>query len=243
MWPMAILRLFAAARQAAGTDRAELDGTTVAEVLEAATARYGRAFADVLATCRIWVNGEAADGSMSIGPADEVAVLPPVSGGADALDPAALSLAELRAVRTRLQQEDDEVSYVRRIAQARLDLVRAAIGTGDGERDISGELRTVLSRQLTGGAPRPPRPVGEESDLAATPLAREFERLCTDLGLARLNELDERSRRALVVGLEEFEARISADRRERFERLDALSAELVRRYRDGEASVDSLLDE
>ena len=38
-----------------------------------------------------------------------------------------------------------------------------------------------------------------------------------------------------------FERRVSDDRRERYERLDALSAELVRRYRDGEASVDGLL--
>lgn len=243
MWPMATLRMFAAARQAAGTDRDELDGTTVAEVLAGATARYGPGFAQVLGTCRIWVNGEAADASMVVEPGDEVAVLPPVSGGADAIEPGALSLAELRATRTRLQHEDDVVSYVRRIAQARLDLVRAAVGSSATDRDISGELRSVLSRQLTGGAPRPPRPVDEESELADTELARELEQLCTDLGLARLGELDATSRRTLVVGLEEFEARISADRRERFEVLDALSAELVRRYRDGEASVDSLLDD
>jgi hypothetical protein len=35
---------------------------------------------------------------------------------------------------------------------------------------------------------------------------------------------------------------VSTDRRARFDRLDALSAELVRRYRDGEADVDSLPD-
>jgi hypothetical protein len=38
-----------------------------------------------------------------------------------------------------------------------------------------------------------------------------------------------------------FERQVSDDRRERYEHLDALSAELVRRYRDGEASVDGLL--
>jgi molybdopterin converting factor small subunit len=78
---MAIVRLFAAARQAAGTGRAELPGATVGEVLLAATHRYGAPFADVLATCRIWVNGESALESDPVGPADEVAVLPPVSGG------------------------------------------------------------------------------------------------------------------------------------------------------------------
>jgi hypothetical protein len=43
------------------------------------------------------------------------------------------------------------------------------------------------------------------------------------------------------AGLSEFEAARSHERQELFARLDALSAELVRRYRDGEATVDKLL--
>ena len=78
---MATLRLFAAAREAAGTGRDELAGATVAEVLDAAVARYGPAFADVLETCRVWVNGEPATGPDPVRATDEVAVLPPVSGG------------------------------------------------------------------------------------------------------------------------------------------------------------------
>lgn len=73
--------MFAAAREAAGTGRAELPGTTVGDVLAAARDRYGAAFADVLTTCRIWVNGDAAVETDPVGPNDEVAVLPPVSGG------------------------------------------------------------------------------------------------------------------------------------------------------------------
>jgi sulfur-carrier protein len=79
---VAIVRLFASAREAAGTARDDLPGTTVGEVLGAARERYGTAFAEVLATCRIWVNGDLAADDASVGPADEVAVLPPVSGGA-----------------------------------------------------------------------------------------------------------------------------------------------------------------
>ena len=78
---MATLRLFAAAREAAGTGRAEIDGTTVGGVLDAAVSRYGAAFGEVLTTCRVWVNGEPADRADAVQPADEVAVLPPVSGG------------------------------------------------------------------------------------------------------------------------------------------------------------------
>ena len=58
-----------------------IDGATVREVLDAAVARYGDEFGEVLRTCRIWVNGESADPATPVGPSDEVAVLPPVSGG------------------------------------------------------------------------------------------------------------------------------------------------------------------
>jgi molybdopterin converting factor small subunit len=75
------LRLFAAAREAAGTGRDTVPGATVGEVLAAATERYGHRFAGVLETCRIWVNGDAATPDQVVSDGDEVAVLPPVSGG------------------------------------------------------------------------------------------------------------------------------------------------------------------
>jgi MoaD family protein len=75
------VRLFAAAREAAGTGTDTFDGATVGDVLAAAEQRYGRAFSEVLGTCRIWVNGDAAAVDTRIQPTDEVAVLPPVSGG------------------------------------------------------------------------------------------------------------------------------------------------------------------
>jgi molybdopterin synthase sulfur carrier subunit len=78
---MATLRLFAAAREAAGTGRAEVPGTTVDDVLAVAVDRYGATFEQVLATCKVWVNGDEAGRSTPVGDGDEVAVLPPVSGG------------------------------------------------------------------------------------------------------------------------------------------------------------------
>jgi sulfur-carrier protein len=79
---VAVLRLFAQAREAAGTGRDVVDGATVDQVLDAARARYPGAFGALLPTCRVWVNGEPADGGDPVGAGDEVAVLPPVSGGA-----------------------------------------------------------------------------------------------------------------------------------------------------------------
>ncbi len=78
---MARLRLFASARQAAGTASQDIPGRTVDEVLEGAVLRFGGDFAKVLGTCRVWLNGEEALGTTPVSDADEVALLPPVSGG------------------------------------------------------------------------------------------------------------------------------------------------------------------
>ena len=78
---MATLRMFASAREAAGTGRAEFAGSTVGDVLAAAITSFGDGFARVLPSCKVWVNGEAADPSDPVDVGDEVAVLPPISGG------------------------------------------------------------------------------------------------------------------------------------------------------------------
>ena len=65
--------------------------------------------------------------------------------------------------------------------------------------------------------------------------------MCAEHGFGRLPDLDDEELARLRAAIGEFERRVSDDRRARFERLDALSAELVKRYRDGEADVDSLL--
>lgn len=79
---MVVLRLFAGAREAAGTGRDEVPGATVGDVIDAAAARYGSEFAAVLEHCQIWRNGEPAERTERLDDGDEVAVLPPVSGGA-----------------------------------------------------------------------------------------------------------------------------------------------------------------
>jgi molybdopterin converting factor small subunit len=77
-----VLRLFAQARQAAaGAGRIELEASTVGQVLDQARARFGPEFSAVVDASRIWCNGEPASDDQPVGPGDEVAVLPPVSGG------------------------------------------------------------------------------------------------------------------------------------------------------------------
>lgn len=81
---MATVRLFANLREAAGAGRVDLPGETVGDVLDAAVARFGDEFAAGLTVANVWVNGEAADRTTAVAGKDEIALIPPVSGGARA---------------------------------------------------------------------------------------------------------------------------------------------------------------
>lgn len=78
---MARLVLLGPARDAAGAREVVIDGDSLDLVLEEAVRRYGPPFQAVLAISQVWVNGEPADAKAPVGHDDEIAVLPPVSGG------------------------------------------------------------------------------------------------------------------------------------------------------------------
>ncbi len=86
---MAVVRLFASAREAAGRTSDRIDGPTVGAVLDEACRRYGERFSAVLGISKVWVNGEPADPATAVVATDVVAVLPPVSGGSAAPRPPA----------------------------------------------------------------------------------------------------------------------------------------------------------
>jgi molybdopterin converting factor subunit 1 len=79
---------FASAREAAGTSRTSVRGAgrTVAELLDDLCSTYGEALTTVLSSCAVWVNRSPASRATVLGGGDEVALLPPVSGGCGTLD-------------------------------------------------------------------------------------------------------------------------------------------------------------
>ena len=79
---MARVRLFANLREFAGTSQIDIEGDTVGGVVSALAAQYGRDFERRLETARIWKNGNEAAVGDPVTDADELAIIPPVSGGA-----------------------------------------------------------------------------------------------------------------------------------------------------------------
>ena len=77
------MRFFAAARDAVGTREVSAPPQPLGTLLDSLRRAHGPAFGAVLDAARVWVNGEDpvhGDATM-LTPGDEVAILPPVSGG------------------------------------------------------------------------------------------------------------------------------------------------------------------
>jgi molybdopterin converting factor small subunit len=75
------VRLFAALRELAGGSEVDAAGSTAGEVLDDLCSRYGDRFARVARAGSIVVDGERADVDRFLTGSEEVAILPPVSGG------------------------------------------------------------------------------------------------------------------------------------------------------------------
>ena len=79
------VRVFAALRELAGTGELQVSGRSVGDVVEAAIAavppEHAERFAQIAAVSSFVVNGERAAREAPVADGDEVAILPPVSGG------------------------------------------------------------------------------------------------------------------------------------------------------------------
>ncbi len=73
--------LFGPARTTAGRATDRTPAASVPDLLDWASSRYGPEFNELLSTCKIWVNGLPAAPGAVLGDDDEVAIIPPVSGG------------------------------------------------------------------------------------------------------------------------------------------------------------------
>ncbi|WP_030673493.1 RsiG family protein [Streptomyces cellulosae] len=160
-----------------------------------------------------------------------------------------LSLPELRTLRREAQRDEADLSYVRRLLQGRIDILRAELArrtpVGAASVAAQGEASVVerLPEILT-DAPARHRSSARHVTLG-TPHSEEYRLLAAEmLAEVELSDLDARTDLELNTAmgrLVRYEQQVSR-RRQRLQRTaDDCSAEIARRYREGEAQVDDLL--
>lgn len=169
------------------------------------------------------------------------------------LDPAyvegldTLALSEVRSRRDQCQEVADEVSYLRRLVQGRLDLLHA-----EQERRAEGrppdmaalveqlkEGQVLSDRTRPGGLGRLPRSF-EPPDRDGW-ISRDLDDILDAERLWSLPELDDDELAELAIRLIELERKVSDRRALLHDRTNELQAEIVRRYKSGLANVDEAL--
>lgn len=160
-------------------------------------------------------------------------------------DLTALSMDELRAKRNEGQAIEVGLSYLRRVAQGRLDIVAAEQRRrSEGGEVVDAEhlvesLSDILGDHLVApGNGRLPQLLGPDLEELDT---SELDAIVGPGRLKNLAECTDDDLAGLVQQLSAYEGGVSAKRRALFEEIDAVQAEITRRYKTGEASVETLL--
>ena len=158
-----------------------------------------------------------------------------------------LPVDEVRARRAECQEVETGLSYARRLVQGRLDIIHDELERrATGARSDASELVDRLKEgEMLGGQRRPAgvgrlptvfAPGGQGDEFLA-----EIDAAAHEDDLAALPDLSDGAVRALADRLGTLERSLSDRRRQLFDRIDTLQAEIVRRYKSGALSPDQLL--
>ena len=175
----------------------------------------------------------------------------PMSGGRrrvdKVLDPnfldelTTISMDQLRERRHEAEQEEADLSYLRRMLHGRIDIVKAEI-----ERRVEPDSGDIVDRLASILADAPQAPHGSGRHITVQPSRvdehrRQVEQAIADAVVSDVtNRTDDELADALIA-LQANETEVSEVRRQVQHVADACSAELARRYKDGLANVDDVL--
>ncbi|WP_055524975.1 hypothetical protein [Streptomyces graminilatus] len=161
-------------------------------------------------------------------------------------DLSVLRLTELRALRRDAQRDEADLSYVRRLLQGRIDILRAELARRGPTSVVAVGEGSVVERlsEILADAPARHRSSARHVTLG-TPHSEEYGRLAAEmLAEVELSDLDARTDPELTAAmgrLVRYEQQVSLRRQGLQRTADDCSGEIARRYREGEAQVEDLL--
>jgi len=154
-----------------------------------------------------------------------------------------VALEDVRARRHEAEQEEADLSYIRRLLQGRMDIVRAELRRrqgGGGEGSLVDQLAGILAD----GPPGAPHGLGRHVTVEPSRVdehRRAVEQLVSDAGISDVVNRTDAELTESLIRLEQYERAVSHNRRLVQDAMDSCTAEIARRYQTGEASVDDLL--
>ena len=146
------------------------------------------------------------------------------------------SLEELKAMREECREGESEISFERRLCQARIDILMAELdrrsGTGG---DLLSRLPQILADESP-SRPRPQKPLPERAPDFSLPRnvdvpRRRVEEIVGENTLARLDQLSSDEIRAVIDSLADHERNLSARRRQIHDVMDTIQAQFVNAVR------------
>jgi hypothetical protein len=145
---------------------------------------------------------------------------------------------ELRRRQAECLEIETEVSYVRRMTQARIDILEAELDRRASGGSV-GDLIAALPEILADEGPRAPVEKSRLTHRLAPSMEIEWrrgrERLITDATLAKLPNLDDDELRYTISELGELEQEVSQQRRDLHQVIDRMEADLAARHKVGQA--------
>jgi hypothetical protein len=153
-----------------------------------------------------------------------------------------LPLADLRARRREAEQEEADLSYLRRMLHGRMSIIEAELRhrePGVESGSVVDELASIL-----GDEQRSTRGLGRHLTVEPSRVdehRRSEEQIIADAVMSDVSARSDGELHDAMARLAAHEVEVSEVRRAVQHAMDTLSAELTTRYRDGSATVDELL--
>lgn len=155
-------------------------------------------------------------------------------------------LDDVREMRAECETTETAVSFLRRMAQGRLDLIHAYLDRRSRTeiKDMQAFVDELPSIIAAGPPPRSGIsriPGMRLPDAHPEDLADELDAILGAEKMGELESVEDSQLEQIADDLAEMEARISGQRRALHEVIDKIQAEIVSRYKTGKATVDGLL--
>lgn len=149
------------------------------------------------------------------------------------------STADLRTMRAECNDLENGLSYVRRLAQGRVDLItaettRRSEGGGGDMSDLVARLPELLSDGVRAAGSGRVEQELDPPEAIVGPLSAVLDGVVGPSIMTEVTELGDDDLSAAIIALRDFEENLSTSRRSLHSTIDSLNDELARRIAAGE---------